>query len=166
MLRVALPKVSHPTTEEMKRPHAIDIREQALKFVLASGQNTVCWDECGLIWDSTDLISDSPQQSSQVAVFGVKGKLSTPQHELRPFLLKHCFDFGPEKGYFMDAAVGPGPNDSTHSKAQFWPEQASEGRGLEDFQQAVEQLTEQVHTSGGSETMRAFMTPKMVNEIR
>ena len=66
----------------------------------------------------------------------------------------------------MKAAVGSGPNNSTQATADIWPEQASEDRGLQDFQQAVRQLTEQVQKNGGLETMRTFMTPKMLNGTR
>lgn len=63
----------------------------------------------------------------------------------------------------MKAAIGTGPNDSTQATAEIQPKKVPGDQGLQDFQRVVLQLTKQVQTVGVLETMKTFLTLKMLN---
>jgi hypothetical protein len=61
-----------------------DVKGAALACVLRGGTNRVLWNSCRLIWDSLDLIEDSPAQENQVSLFFVSShqRLQNPKPDV------------------------------------------------------------------------------------
>lgn len=137
-------------------------REQALGFVLGRGHNQVCLDECDFIWDSRDLIEDGDQTlPEQVAIFGIKGKVSTPQLRLQSFIVRHNYDFAANsvglEGYSIQAAVTDEPDGETRSLKVLF-EDRKEDRGLHIFKESVKLLTNEFSKRGRVDTLKRFLS--------
>lgn len=119
-------------------------------------------DECDLIWDSRDLIEDGGQTSPEhVAIFGIKGKLSTPQLRLQSFIVRHNYDFAANsvglEGYSVQAVVTDEPDGETRSLKVLF-EDRNEDRGLHIFKESVKLLTNEFSKGGRVDTLKRFLS--------
>jgi hypothetical protein len=98
-----------------------------------------------------------------MAIYGVKGKVITPDHTLLNFQLRYSFDFGPQQGYRVHAVLERQAGDPVE-EINLATDEPLTDEGQSIFENRVRGLTEQYVSSGLSETMRSFLTPKRGHE--
>jgi len=156
-----------------------DAKEAALSFILGGNANKVVWNDCQFIWDSRGLLADAASDDEvsdrtirhlrcpsslfltattmQVAIFGAKGKVVTPQNELLQFHIRHCLDLEPQPTYRLHVAVEEQPGGSV-GETNLRNQDIASGDDQAYFRRRVLDLTEQVKALGLGETMRSFLT--------
>ncbi|KFY31404.1 hypothetical protein V493_01138 [Pseudogymnoascus sp. VKM F-4281 (FW-2241)] len=140
---------------------APEAKEVGLNFVLDQGKNKVLWDECSFIWDSQALIDDV-SSGQQIAIFGVKGKVLTPEEKSQSFHLRYSFSYGQSCGYFVEASKG-GDVESATRIMNVHMEKYQINQGQLFFEQSVQSLTNDFANLGREETLRKFLTPTKLN---
>ena len=88
-----------------------------------------------------------------MAIFGVRGKISTRQHELQVFEIRYHYDPGQE--FCIQAAVTAEPDQEARYLGVCAGQQ--EDRGWCAYREAVLSLTRKVVSRGYVETLRAFL---------
>lgn len=100
-----------------------DPLQAAVTWILEDdvGRNTINWQICECIWDSSNLINPNAVEDEvrhepdhrlpylmvrQVSVYGMKGYLTTPAGASRSFLIRHCYEFADPPAYYVQASSG------------------------------------------------------------
>ncbi|KAJ8131947.1 hypothetical protein O1611_g1678 [Lasiodiplodia mahajangana] len=138
-----------------------DAKEAALSFILNGTLNKVVWDDCQFIWDSRDsLIGNASNE--EVAIFGAKGKVLTPENKLFQFHLRHCLDLTPQPKYRLNAVMQETPGGPTNER-DFGQLDLSAEDDRSFFESRVLGLTEQAKAQGLDQTMRSFLSMAVTN---
>ncbi|KAI9154908.1 hypothetical protein HJFPF1_07468 [Paramyrothecium foliicola] len=96
--------LNHGTMEHSHFLRAADPKEVALLFVLKHGLHRVSWQDCRLVWDSHNLIEETPTRH-QIAVFGVEGKVIAPDRTSLTFQIRHSLEIDCGLRYQMHASI-------------------------------------------------------------
>ncbi|KAL6409726.1 ABC transporter [Ilyonectria robusta] len=149
------------------RPHrsmrSPDAKEAALQAVLRGGLNKVLWDDCRLIWDSRSIIDDAPVSEDQMAVFGVKGKVETIEHERLDFQIRYTAIFELEPLYLLYVAVNGTMDGDEFDKDELEVVQrVSPERVIQRvyFHEAVKTLTSKLSSIGPQALIKSFLTSR------
>ena len=136
-----------------------------------NGRNTIEWQTCQCIWDSSQLISSDASQNEvrqhlshhplpsdtcgQVSVFGVKGHMLDPTGSSNHFSLRHCFDFADAPVYYVQISLGTGVETGGLSKSiRFAPPADSIADPQILFEENVRHLTDVFRLRGVVGTAR------------
>ena len=90
-----------------------------------------------------------------MAIFGVKGKLQTPEDDIIAFSLQHTFDFSQSQGYILRASVSGGPQKLQESLG-IRPDGLTGSEEQKHFESAVMALTKLYSDSGLGKTIEAL----------
>jgi hypothetical protein len=99
----------------------------------------------------------SDRKLTQVAIFGAKGKIVTPENELLQFHIRHCLDREPQPKYRLHATVEEKPSGPV-SELDLRDQDVASGDDLEHYQRRVLDLTQQAESMGLERAMRLFLT--------
>jgi hypothetical protein len=97
-----------------------------------------------------------------MAVFGVKGKVETPEGECRGFQFRDVVRFEPEPLHLIYAAVNGTAHgrDFNENEAEVVRSVLLEGaNGRDRFDEAVKSLTSRLGSIGPQAAIRALLTP-------
>ncbi|KAL8916453.1 MAG: hypothetical protein Q9172_006297 [Xanthocarpia lactea] len=157
--------MNFPQTVKTKQPK-LDAQSQ----IHLDGRNTILWDQCRLIWDSSSLVSSTAGSSevrSSVAKYdldehpprpsrltgngalGQRGTLVAESKEKLDFMLRLNYDFGSTKRYSIRVTTAPFEGGSVEITDLLY----SDG-GQEDAKAAYEKDVHEMTTASCSNGMQ------------